>query len=521
MRGARAAFRGSVRPPGLAAGALREARRVRSVLLCCLCVVLASQTAEAGQSYADHCLQPTEIHVYAGEFIYGITTFCSDGQTFHRGGQGGTKHVLRLQPGEYIRQLTGTRSGSYYGDWQMVSLQIHTTHQTSPVYGGQGGMRGTERGSQVPKGYRFAGFSIIAGDFLGDITFILEKRPDDAPMQGRKLMFFAFGSGFLASHPDDAFAIIQALPVEGLPAHQWIVERSPGYPEHFLLRNAASGLLLYKDPQTGLARAGDIRPDSPNAAWFFYESGEKPTRQFGQSYRIANLSDNTILGKRCDGIPPNADPVVVQANGPDNCWNAWTVSHLHTHTGTAADVKTFDPAQFALPPRPVSSAPPPVPAAPPPKSASPLFANSCWLAIAQDHRYDTEFDERWFVVTSGSAADAVLREADPPALVGGDVLTGWKDYGPDFRLAAGTNGSFTDGATELRFVTERFGKLRIEDRHDGRRSINYQLFRVPLPADLVRTEYTTWYTDHDAGVATPVSRIAPTMEPDDCNRLLQ
>jgi hypothetical protein len=313
----------------------------------------------------------------------------------------------------------------------------------------------------------------------------------------------------------------------------WTVERSPAFPDYFLLRNAASGLLLYKDLQTGLVRAGNIPPDSRNAAWFFQLNDKRRQGVGGNEYRIVNLWDNSFIGRPCGSLPPNADPLALLTD-TNECWNwhAWSVTYMHKYTQREAVIEWFDAAQYALPPPPVSppgrpvappapiaATPAPTPRSAPPPAANAAFANTCWLAIAQSHRYDTIDDERWFATKTNMLGGVILFELAPPSAAG-DVLMGWGAAPrPPFGLIPDGTGGFSDEATALWFQPDGIASLQIEDPRDPGRSILYRLYRVPLADDSMRVQYTTWYTDDISGTAMRHSGYGPNMDLESCNRL--
>lgn len=110
--------------------------------------VAAAQTTEGpfganGDAYFEDLCDVAELRINAGWWIDGIQVVCRDGQEMpQRGKTGGGRHVFSLEPGETIRQITGSAGGAYGS--QVYSLQIHTSSRQSPVYGDGGPEKGQE-----------------------------------------------------------------------------------------------------------------------------------------------------------------------------------------------------------------------------------------------------------------------------------------------------------------------------------------------------------------------------------------
>jgi hypothetical protein len=110
--------------------------------------VAAAQTTEGpfgadGDSYFEDLCDVAELRINAGWWIDGIQVVCRDGSEMpQRGTTGGGRYVFQLEPGETIRQITGSAGGAYGS--QVYSLQIHTSSRQSPVYGDGGPEKGQE-----------------------------------------------------------------------------------------------------------------------------------------------------------------------------------------------------------------------------------------------------------------------------------------------------------------------------------------------------------------------------------------
>lgn len=145
----------------------------RSLLaLVCLSSVLSlanspASFADVGQPFFHGCTNPAEIRVRAGHWVDGITTICGDGRQLRAGGDGGNEYAFRLQPGEVITRISGSKIAP--GFPYVITLQIHTNLRSSPMYGGQGTLVAEQAFNEpVPGGY-FTGLHGVAGQYLNDI----------------------------------------------------------------------------------------------------------------------------------------------------------------------------------------------------------------------------------------------------------------------------------------------------------------------------------------------------------------
>jgi hypothetical protein len=108
----------------------------------------AAQTTEGpfgadGDTYFEDLCDVAELRINAGWWIDGIQVVCRDGSEMpQRGKTGGGRYIFTLEPGETIRQITGSAGGAYGS--QVYSLQIHTSARQSPVYGDGGPEKGQE-----------------------------------------------------------------------------------------------------------------------------------------------------------------------------------------------------------------------------------------------------------------------------------------------------------------------------------------------------------------------------------------
>jgi hypothetical protein len=133
-----------------------------------------SQTSIAGggggSAFSDRDIPPgariTEIRVFSSKRIEGIQAVyhLPNGRTADgplRGGSGGRRSIVRLDPDEYIIRISG-RCGDI-----IDSLVIQTNRRTSQQFGGRGGNQ--DYNIEVPARHEAVGFAGRAGQYLDAI----------------------------------------------------------------------------------------------------------------------------------------------------------------------------------------------------------------------------------------------------------------------------------------------------------------------------------------------------------------
>ena len=130
-----------------------------------------------GQPFHDD-VTPTEcrvitVRIYASDRLYGIQSIHAtcDGleHAFPLHGHAtGDCYLLEIAPDEFITAIRGRH------DVQVMSIRFQTNKQTSPCFGGAGGMGAYQY--QAPPGTEIVGFCGRADDGLHAVGVILRRR---------------------------------------------------------------------------------------------------------------------------------------------------------------------------------------------------------------------------------------------------------------------------------------------------------------------------------------------------------
>lgn len=176
-----------------------------------------------GQYFQDPALaagtRVAALRVRAGAWIDAIQLVWSgpDGQEYplvQHGGNGGSPHTFRLEPGEFITALSG-RYGHY-----VDSVQIHTNRRDSPVYGGPGGSVAYR--IEAPPERQIAGLAGRSGIYLDAIGAVFGALSAPAPWTG--VITPGQGSGpqqVIAAHSGKCIDVAEVSRAPGAPVHQW------------------------------------------------------------------------------------------------------------------------------------------------------------------------------------------------------------------------------------------------------------------------------------------------------------
>lgn len=129
-----------------------------------------------GQEFLDQPIpkdsKVIEVKVRSGSLIDAVQIVYESRNGRHElpkhGGDGGQLNVFPLDQNEYITGLSG-RFGS-----QVDSIRIHTNLQTSPVYGGAGGV--AEYHYYAPENTEIIGFYGRSGSLIDAIGVVLRQR---------------------------------------------------------------------------------------------------------------------------------------------------------------------------------------------------------------------------------------------------------------------------------------------------------------------------------------------------------
>lgn len=210
----------------------------------------------------------SELRVRSGAWIDAVQLVYAgpDGQEYplvRHGGNGGTPHSFRLEPGEYITALSG-RYGHY-----VDSLQIHTNRRDSEVYGGSGG--GFDFRIEAPTGMQIAGLAGRSGIYLDAIGAVFSPVPAPAPWTGD--MVPGHGSGpqqIVAAHSGKCIDVAEVSRAAGARIHQWDCLGAAQRNQLWRLRPVGKGsyqIVAAHSDQCVDVEGGSLRDGAPVIQW--------------------------------------------------------------------------------------------------------------------------------------------------------------------------------------------------------------------------------------------------------------